>query len=172
MKKRGKRSGKTILLIIIGILICLSVMRVLNPTEIDDVSPGINCPEIEKYNPDVLYVIPNYENHAISNDTKWCEDILSLNKTLALHGITHTYREFSYKNITQEELSFGISEFEKCFNKTPEMFKPPQIKINKENRNLISKNNLKLNTAVNQITRKVYHCNDSARIPNKFIHAL
>jgi predicted deacetylase len=142
----------------------------INPTEIDDVSPAINCPEIAKYNPNTLYTIPDYNNTSISNNSEWCNNILSLNKTLDLHGITHTYREFLYQTISQKELNFGISEFEKCFNKTPEMFKPPQLEINKNNKNLIRQNNLKLVGSFHQITHKVYHCNNQGLINNKIIN--
>jgi predicted deacetylase len=164
-----KRSVKIVLIVLFVLILSLFFIRLINPSEIDDVSPGINCPEIEIYNPSTLYVIPNYNNNPISNDTGWCKHILSLNKTLELHGITHSYREFLYKNITQEDLNYGISEFEKCFNKTPDKFKAPQLDISKENRLLIKENNLKLRTRFNQITRKVYHCNDSDVIPNKII---
>jgi predicted deacetylase len=170
MKKRVKRSIKIIFVILATLIVCLFFVRLINPTEIDDVSPGINCTEIGIYNPDTLYVIPDYSNNPISENKKWCDYILSLNKTLELHGITHTYKEFLYENITKEELNFGISEFEKCFNKTPEMFKPPQLEISKENKQLIKDNNLKLRTRFNQITHKVYHCSDSAKPRNKIIY--
>jgi predicted deacetylase len=170
MKKRIKRSIKIILIILTTLIFCLFFIRLISPTEIDDVSPGINCSEIQIYNPNVLYVIPDYNNNSISNNTRWCDYILSLNKTLRMHGITHAYREFLYQNISQEELNFGISEFTKCFNKTPEMFKPPQLEISKENKQLIKDNNLKLRTRFNQITHKVYHCSDSAKPRNKIIH--
>ncbi len=165
-----KKSVKNILIIFFILIISLFLTRLINPTEIDDISPGINCPEIEKYNPDTLYVIPNYNNNTIPHNEEWCNYILSLNKTLALHGITHTYREFLYLNISQEELDFGISEFEKCFGFEPEIFKPPQMKINKENKKIIKENNLKLKTKVSQITHKIYHCSDSGIIANNIIH--
>ena len=170
MKKRVKKSVKTILIIFLMLIVILFLIRLINPAEIDDVSPGINCPEIGIYNSSTLYVIPNYSNTLISEYKEWCNYILSLNKTLALHGITHTYREFFYQNISQEELDYGISEFEKCFNKTPEMFKPPQMKINKENKQLIKQNNLKRKTGFSQVTHKVYHCNDSSKPRNKIIN--
>ena len=148
----------------------LFLIRFISPTEIDDVTPGINCPEISIYNPDILYVIPDYNNNPISENKEWCNYILSLNKTLGLHGITHSYREFFYKNISQEELNFGISEFEKCFNKTSKTFKAPQLDISKGNKQLIKKNNLKLRRSFHQITHKVYHCNDSSKPSNKIIN--
>lgn len=168
MKKRGNIK-KTIFFSILALLILLFIIRLINPTEIDDVTPGIHCPEIEKYNPKILYVVPNYNNTPISQDKEWCQYIFSLNKTLYLHGINHTYREFLYKDISQEDLDFGISEFESCFNLSLTAFKPPQLKINKENRRLIRKNNIKLKGLFNQLTHKVYHCEDSSIIPNKII---
>jgi predicted deacetylase len=165
-----KKSIKTVLIIIAISLICLFLIRLINPKEIDDVSPRINCPEIQEYNPSTLYVIPYYDNKPISNNTEWCNYILSLNKTLKLHGITHTYKEFLLSNISQEELNYGISEFEKCFNKTPEMFKPPQLKISTKNKQLVKNNNLILKNKLSQTTHKVYHCNNSGKIDNKIIN--
>jgi len=168
--KRDLKVISTTLIILLIILAVLFLIRLVSPTEIDDVIPGINCPEIGIYNPDTLYIIPNYNNNPISQNEEWCDYILYLNKTLALHGINHTYREFLYKNITQEELDLGISEFNKCFNKSSDMFKPPQMKISKMNKQLIKQNNLKLRTGFNQITHKVYHCNDSSKPKNKIIN--
>lgn len=172
MKKRVRKILSILLIFFLIILILLAILfliRLITPTEIDDVSPGIPCPEIEIYNPDVLYVIPNYNNNPISNNREWCNYILSLNKTLELHGITHTYKEFLYSKITQEELNFGISEFEGCFGFKPEAFKSPQLKISSENKQLIKQNNLEFRTFFNQITHKVYHCNDSTFPYNKVI---
>ncbi|MFH1503729.1 MAG: DUF2334 domain-containing protein [Candidatus Diapherotrites archaeon] len=163
------KKALVILLVFVILLILLFSMRMLSPTEIDDVTPGIDCPEIEIYNPDILYIIPNYYNNPISQNEGWCDYILSLNKTLALHGITHTYREFLYLNISQEDLDYGISEFEKCFGFKPEIFKSPQLATSSKNRQLIKQNNLKFRTLFDQITHKVYHCDDSDKIPNKII---
>jgi len=160
---------KIIILLVISLIAIIFLIRLLNPTEIDDVSPEISCPEIEKYNPDILYVIPNFEGNPISKNISFCKEILLLNKTLALHGINHTHREFLYENISQENLDFAISEFQKCFNQTPEKFKPPHLQISSENKKLIQENNLNLKTWFNQGTHKVYHCNDSGILPNKII---
>lgn len=168
-----KKSIKGILFllaVLLVLLILLFLVRLITPREIDDISPGINCPEIEKYNPDIFYVIPDYSNNPISKNREWCDYILSLNKTVEMHGITHEYEEFSVKNISQEELNYGISEFEKCFNKSPEKFKAPQLEISYENRQLIKKNNLKMEGLFNQLTHKVYHCSDSDIISNRIIH--
>ncbi len=173
MKRRVKKILSTILVLLLILLILLSVLfliRLTTPTEIDDISPEIPCPEMERYNPDILYVIPNYNNKPISENKEWCNYILSLNKTLGLHGLNHTYREFLYEKISQEELELGISEFEKCFGYQPEIFKPPQLKINEQNKKIIKENNLKRKTIFNQLIHKVYHCNDSDLIPNNIIN--
>jgi len=159
-----------ILITILSLIILLFIIRLITPTQIDDIHPEIPCPELEIYNPDILYIIPNYNNKPISENQTFCERILSLNKTLELHGINHQpYAEFLYQNISQENLNFAINEFQKCFNQTPEKFKPPQLKISNENKILIQENNLKLISNANAIFHKVYHCNDSGSIKNKLI---
>jgi predicted deacetylase len=160
---------KIIILAIVSLVAIIFLIRLLNPTEIDDISPGIPCPEIEQYNPDNLYVIPNFAGIPLSENTEFCKEILSLNKTLALHGINHTYREFLYENISQENLNFAISEFEKCFNQTPKIFKPSHLQISKTNKKIIKENNLELKTWFNQGTHKVYHCNNSGRMKNFWV---
>jgi predicted deacetylase len=168
MKKRRKTIFK-IFFVLISIILAIFLIRTINPTEIDDITPGISCPEIMEYNPDILYVIPNYNQTTLSENKNWCGYISYLNKDLRLHGITHTYREFLYEEISQEELDFGISEFEKCFGYAPESFKPPQLRISKENKKLIKENNLEILGFFNQLTHKVYHCDDSDIISNKII---
>ncbi len=164
-----KKSVKFILMIIIVILIALFLIRLINPTEIDDVTPGISCPEIEIYNPEVLYAIPIYNNTPLSLNKTWCEEILNLNKTIELHGIHHTYHEFKNQNISDKELELGIDEFEKCFLKKPTEFKAPNLRINEQNKKLIEENNLIVKSKLNQITHKVYHCNNSGVLPNWII---
>lgn len=163
------KRGLVILIIFFSLIFALFLIRLISPTEIDDVYSEISCPEMQIYNPDVLYIIPNFNDKPISKNESWCNHILSLNKTLELHGINHKYREFLDENITQENLNFAMNEFQKCFNQTPEKFKPPQLKISEENKKLILKNNLKLQTSINQINHKVYHCNDEGKIKNKWI---
>jgi predicted deacetylase len=170
-KRKNKRNFLYIILLILLILILILFwVRLVSPTEIDDVTPGIPCPELQIYNPDILYVIPNFENNPISENKEWCDYILSLNKELRMHGITHTYREFLYNEISQEELNYGISEFEKCFGFAPNSFKSPQLETSYKNKQLIKENNLKFMTTLNQITHKVYHCNDSTFPYNKAIN--
>lgn len=173
MEKRGSKTKKVIsrfFLILFSLLIVLFFIRLINPRQIDDVSPAIQCPELQYYNIKYLYVIPDYNNTPIGNDTQWCNYILSLNKKLELHGITHTNREFLYSNISQQQLDFGISQFQECFGYRPEMFKPPNLQINSENKKLIKENNLILKNRLNQLTHKVYHCSNRGALDNKIIH--
>ncbi len=152
-------------LTLLTLIFLLFIIRAFSETQIDDIHPDISCPEIEKA--EVLYVIPIFENQSIADNPEWCRQILSLNKTLALHGVYHTYQEF----LTDRDLEYlnkGIIAFEKCFGYKPAHFKPPQLKISKNNKNLI-KNNLNLDLIFNQIFHKVYHCQDTGKFSNKFI---
>lgn len=165
-----KRGSTKILLTILSIIILLFLIRLITLTQIDDISPEIPCPELEIYNPDILYIIPNFNNNPISENQTFCKGILELNKTLELHGINHQpYAEFLIQNISQENLNFAISEFQKCFNSTLQTFKPPQLKISDDNKKLISENNLTLKLYSNELFHKVYHCNDTGRIKNKWV---
>jgi len=163
---------RKIILIILGsifvILFCLFLIRLVSPREIDDVSPGIFCEEDYLKKLDILWVIPNFQGESISKNSEWCEYILSLNKTLGLHGVTHKYEEFMTER-NQEYLNEGIEIFEDCFGFKPTMFKPPQLAISEENKKLISENNIELKGRLNQFFHKVYHCNDTGEFSNKFI---
>jgi predicted deacetylase len=135
--------------------------------QLDDVSPEIPCKENLLKKANVLFIIPKFNNKDISDKKEWCNFILSLNKTLGMHGVHHTYYEF---NSTRNEtyLDEGVEAFKKCFGFYPKRFKPPQLQINKDNKNLIKKK-MKLDLYINQILHKVYHCNDTGKLPNRFI---
>lgn len=166
MKKRKKILILPILLILAISL--LFVARLSSPSEIDDVHPLISCPEMEEYNPKVLYIIPKYQGKPISEYPEWCEEILSLNKTLALHGYKHNYKEYE-KEIMKEQLEESIKIFEDCFGFKPSLFKPPYLAISKENKKLVEEQNITTKRYFNQFTKKVYHCNDHGIFPNWFI---
>jgi len=158
-------------LIILFLILIIFFIRLILPKEIDDISPEINCPELEKYNPNTLWIIPKFNNISISENKTWCDYILSLNKTLGIHGVTHEYNEFK----TNREFNYlqeGIQIFEECFGKKPVMFKPPQLKISQQNKELIKQNNMVLKTNSNQLFHKVYHCNDSDLIKNWVIRLI
>ena len=166
-----KKGVKIFLMILFSILVIWFFIRLVSPREIDDVSPGISCENEKKYieKSEILWVIPLLNNISIAENKTWCNEILAMNKTLGLHGITHSYHEFELNNISQNELDLGIKEFEKCFGYKPRLFKPPYLFINKQNKDLIKQNNLILKYRFNQAIHKVYHCNNSGTLGNKVI---
>jgi len=155
------------MLILLILIFGLFLIRLASPRQLDDVSPGIPCEDKLLQKSDVLFIIPNFNNRTISDNLSWCNEIKNLNKTLALHGVYHNYKEFS-EDKNEEYLEEGIKIFYDCFNEYPTEFKPPQLSISKNNKKLIS-SKMKLDIYFNQITHKVYHCQDSGRFPNKFI---
>jgi predicted deacetylase len=168
MKKRGFFSlllkiGIILLIIIIIIL----VIRIFSKKQLDDVALQISCNDELLKRSDVLFVIPKFNNKSISENKTWCNYILSLNKTLALHGVYHTYEEFK-EDKNQDYLQEGINEFEKCFGKKPEEFKPPQLKISFNNKKMIKKQ-MKLDFSLNELFHKSYHCSDTGKYPNWFV---
>ena len=156
------------ILIIISTLFTLLITRATSPKELDDLSPDIPCEQelIEKS--DILWIIPKLNNIPITKNKEWCKKILSLNKTLGLHGIHHTFEEFKTDR-KEEYLNEGISIFEECFGEKPTLFKPPQLKITNNNKRLIKNSNLKLKAKINQVFHKVYHCQNTGKFSNKFI---
>tara|TARA_B100001971_G_scaffold161109_1_gene151159 strand:- start:1174 stop:1686 length:513 start_codon:yes stop_codon:yes gene_type:complete len=167
MKKIRKIIQITFFILILLILI-LFLSRLILPTEIDDISPEIFCKKDLLKKSDILWVIPKFNDKPVSENKKWCDYILSLNKTIGLHGIYHNYYEFETTK-DQEYLKEGINIFEECFKFTPKIFKAPQLTDSKENKKLVKENNLKLKGKFNQITHKVYHCDDSGLFSNRFI---
>lgn len=165
-----KTSIKIILIILFSILVIWFLIRLVGSREIDDVTPGISCENETKYveKSEYLWVIPNFQGNKISENPEWCQEILSLNKTLGMHGIKHTYREFKRENISQEELEEGIKIFEECFGYKPEIFKYPQLRYNKENKNLLKENGLKIRTKFSQFMHKVYHCDNGGISPEDY----
>jgi len=155
----------------IGIIILISIIliaRFLLPIQLDDVSPGISCSQELLEKADIYYVIPNFHNQSnIADNQTWCDYIKSFNKELRLHGVTHEYKEFK-KDRDQEYIQQGINMFEQCFQESPNYFKPPQIWINKQNRQLIKESGLNIDWVFNQIFHKVYHCDDSGIPYNDF----
>jgi len=112
--------------------------------------------------------MPKFQGKPISENKEWCKYILSLNKTLGLHGVTHEFEEFnSNRNQTYPEK--GIKIFEECFGFKPEMFKPPKIEISNKNKELIKNNDLKLKGKINQVIPKGCPYGNTEKFSNKFI---
>ncbi|MEK6829439.1 MAG: DUF2334 domain-containing protein [Nanoarchaeota archaeon] len=164
-----KKKLLIVLLVILSLILLLFIIRLVSPKEIDDVTPGMPCKAEYLEKSDILWVIPNFDNISISENASWCEQILNLNKTIGMHGVTHEYDEFEVDR-DNEYLYGGIKIFEHCFGFRPERFKSPQLKISDSNTKLIKGNNLELKMNFNQIIHKVYHCNDDPEIiKNKII---
>jgi hypothetical protein len=160
-----KKISNKIFMIIAFILVTILIIRIFMPREIDDVNPFMNCSLEDLERSDVFYVVPLYKDVAINESREWCKYILDLNRTLCLHGIRHNFEEFK-EEIDSKDLEYAIAVFEDCFNKTPSCFKPPQLTINSENKKLLESYDLKSKGYLDQLFRKVYHCNDSGLWPN------
>ncbi len=85
------------IMIIFLLLLTLFFIRSFSSREIDDVSSEIPCNKEYLEKSDILWVIPKFNNKPISKNPEWCDYILSLNKTLGLHGVTHEFEEFGIK---------------------------------------------------------------------------
>lgn len=154
-----------ILILICVLLLALHFIRAVSPKELDDVSPRIPCDKELMEKVDILWVIPYYENKPISYNKTWCSEILAMNKILGMHGVNHDFNEFTH-DWNQKYLDDGIEIFKECFNQTPELFKPPQLAYSHKNDDIIKSSGMKRKGSLNQITHKVYHCQDTGTISN------
>lgn len=167
-KMRNNPLIKAILWTFLILIITLYIARALNPGELDDVTPGIQCNSELIAKSDILWIIPDFNNIPISNNSEWCNFIKSQNKTLGLHGIYHAYREFD-NEILPEELNKAINDFTICTNTSPNIFKAPQLHLSTKNRIFLIKNNLEIKGRFNQLTHKTYHCSNTGVFPNSLI---
>lgn len=151
-------------ILFVSLFLVVYLVRLTNLREIDDVHPAIPCKESDLNEAEVLFVIPKFNNQSIADNKNWCEYILSLNKTLGMHGVYHSYNEFGYDR-NQEYLQEGVDIFEECFGFKPEIFKAPQLNISESNKILIS-DNIKLVHTSDQVFSKVYHCSDTGFFNN------
>ena len=164
------RKKRVVLYFVLGVMALIFILlfiRMFSSRQLDDVSPEISCSDELLKKADVFYIIPKFNNKSISENNEWCLEIVDMNKELGLHGVKHTYHEF----LTDRDDAYlleGVDIFEKCFGFAPKRFKPPQLKISKNNK-LLVKRMMKLDLVLNQIFHKVYHCDDSGRFPNWFI---
>ena len=129
-----------LIFVAIGVIYVVMLVDSRHPLIVDDVHPNNLCNNLlEKA--DILYIIPNLENNSISDNEEWCAKIKSLNKTIGLHGIRHSYHEFD-EYIDEEELTLAINSFKTCFEEAPLLFRPPYNIINKETEKKISSFNI------------------------------
>ena len=157
-----------ILIVFLLIIIAVFLFRFSGARELDDITPGIPCESSLMQKSDVLWVIPLFDNKSIAENKTWCKEILSLNKTIGMHGVYHKYKELDI-NRDKEYIKLGMTEFEKCFGFKPKIFKPSHLAINRHNKKLIANEGMILKGEINQRLHKVYHCNDTGRFSNWFI---
>lgn len=171
-RQQHNRVGRIIipiLLTLIVLIFFLFLIRLVLPRELDDLHPDIPCqPSLIKKS-DVLWVIPNFNNHSIAQNQAWCNQLKVYNKSLQLHGYTHTYQEFA-RPVSTNDLNQSIQIFKACFNQTPTLFKAPQVAYSHNNDPLLKRFNLERKGKLNQIFHKVYHCNDSGKFSNTLIN--
>lgn len=167
VKNIGRRLYRFTQIFVLGIFVLvigLFFIRLVLPSQIDDVTPGISCEEELLDWADVYFVIPKFEGVAIERE--WCEGILKRDKELALHGVYHTFEEFGvYRN--EEYFGEGVRIFEECFGEEVVRFKPGQLEWVKENDWV--KAEVEVELFWNQLFHKVYHCEDTGIFPNWFI---
>ncbi len=157
-----------VIFFIIFLALFILLLRILLPSQLDDVHPDIACEESLMLASDSLMIIPLYRNNSIAENQEWCKYILSLNKTLAMHGVYHSYMEFG-QLIGEEEIRLGMNEFKKCFGFYPEIFEAPQLELNKENEGLLRNMGFKIRKSFFNMFHKVYHCSDTGLASNKII---
>jgi predicted deacetylase len=162
-----KKSLKIFLIILISLVVLLFLIRLISPREIDDVNPMRNCSLEYLEKADVFWVIPYYLNVPISENKTWCAEILSMNKTLGLHGYTHEYHEFE-TDISEEEFNNATEIFYDCFGFYPEVFKAPNLALSEDKKEMVLKKNLEIKGVFNQYIHKVYHCNEAGIFSNRF----
>jgi predicted deacetylase len=171
VKTNRKLVTLLIFLLIIELFMIFLVIRFFSERQLDDVSPGIACEEELLLKSDVLMVIPLFEGRSIAENRSWCEYILSLNKTLGMHGINHEYREF-FSLVDEDEIIAGINEFEKCFGFYPRIFEAPQLALNGNNREVLKEMGFEVREYRYSTFHKVYHCSDTGLLSNRFIEIM
>lgn len=180
MKKESKKITKSqllFMLLLAAVLIMFEMdflmLRAAGTRQIDDVHPDAGCTMKYLEKSDILWVIPKFNNIPITKNKTWCKQVAALNKTIGMHGITHSWKEFGKQNITKKDMDDSIRLIEECFNQTPTMFKPPHLTMSEKNKELLENEfNMTIKKRFNQITHKIYHCNNTGLFTNEFIDAV
>ncbi|MBU0977612.1 MAG: hypothetical protein KKD18_04300 [Nanoarchaeota archaeon] len=155
---------KRIIIFILGALVVsVFLIRLFSKAHLDDVTPAIPCDEKLYDHAGILWVIPKFNSINISDNPEWCKKILALNKTIGMHGVYHSYREFmTFRD--EEYVNEGVEEFEKCFGFKPTLFKAPQDAYNKINKE--SMGGLHVVSYFELVFHKEFHCNNEGVLPN------
>ncbi|AYV77979.1 MAG: hypothetical protein Edafosvirus3_57 [Edafosvirus sp.] len=160
----------TICIILLIISLVILIVRNINYTEVDDVHPLIPCKNHLLKNSKYLWVIPIYKNIPITNYPAWCQEIKKLESNgtiLGMHGVVHNethdflYRDGEFnKDLSYEYIKSGMEVFKNAFGHYPKVFKAPHTLATSNNIHKINQLGMKYFGVMNQITHKVYHCND------------
>ena len=150
------------ILVLLLIFIALYIIRLFGERQIDDVNPFRFCENEYVDKSETLMVIPLFENKSIAENKTWCNYILSLNKTLAMHGVYHSYNEF-LEDRDENYIKLGIEEFKKCFGYYPIIFEAPQLALSKNNEKLLRQMGFEVRNYRFNMFHRVYHCVDFER---------
>ncbi len=150
-------------LVVLVLIVILFFVRLVLPSQVDDVSPLMNCSDEVLDLGDVYYVVPAFEGVSVLEEDGWCDYILGKDKELAMHGVFHTYREFGVVR-DREYFREGVGIFEDCFGFVPERFKPGQLEWVSGNDWI--EDEVEVDLIWNQVFHKVYHCGDTGVFPN------
>lgn len=159
------KSFRFVVLIFVVLIFGLWFIRFILPSQVDDVSPLMNCSNEVLELGDVYFVVPKFSGVEIFSE--WCGEILGRDKEIAMHGIYHTFEEFGVAR-DSEYFEEGVWIFEECFGKSPERFKPGQLKWASENDWI--REEVEVELFWNQVFHKVYHCGDGGVFPNWIIN--
>ena len=157
--------------VILILAFSLFVVRAVNLAEVDDVHPLIQCDAWIFEESEIVWIIPLFQNVSIADNQTWCKQILTLNKTMGMHGVHHTYNEFLTKR-DATYLAQGIQAFEQCFGVKPKLFKAPQLALSRENAALLRGLGFEIHGKARQVTHKVYHCEDTGKVGNAVIRLI
>ena len=157
---------KIVAIILVGLVFGLWLVRLILPSQVDDVNPLMNCTDAVLNMGDVYFAVPEFDRVVISENKSWCNYILSKHKEVEMHGVYHTYLEFA---VARNESYFdeGVGIFSSCFGFEPEGFKPPNLGWTRDN-DWIRKR-MKVYLLWDQVIHKVYHCGDTGMFPNWLI---
>ncbi len=161
--RKGLIASIFVAILLVSILgLSLIVSRTFSPRELDDVHPSIPCAEKYIEDSEWLWVIPLYMGDPITNYPSWCRMIKAKNKKLGMHGVMHTYSEFS-EDVPKGYIKAGMEIFKKAFGEYPKAFKGPKTNITKNNKKHIQELGMVIKGRLNQILHNVYHCEESGR---------
>jgi hypothetical protein len=155
---------RVVLLVIIVLILVLFSIRLILPSQVDDVNPFMNCSDKVLDRGDVYFVVPKFGSVPIDDVDNWCSEILVREgKELAMHGVYHTFGEFG---VYRDEVYFGegVEIFKRCFGFSPERFKPGHLKFDSKNDWI--RGDMEVDLVWNQVFHKVYHCGDAGLFPN------